>query len=189
MKKSLSLWAIVGFTVTASLGSILHFLYEWTNACAIVAPFSAINESTWEHIKILFFPMFLFAIVESFYLAKGYPEFWPVKLKSIFLGLLLIPVLFYTYNGVFGHSPDFVNILIFILADLASYLYEYNSLKVHKKQKLSPTTSFILIAIISIMFMVFTFVTPNLPIFAAPSELTIYFDTIVNKLCVVLASR
>lgn len=180
MKKSLSLWSFVGFVVTASLGSILHFLYEWTGECVVVAPFSAINESTWEHMKLLFFPAFLFAIVESFYLAKEHPEFWAVKLKSIALGLLLIPVLFYTYNGVFGRSPDFVNILIFIVSDAVLYLYEYQTLKSRKKQKLSQTTSFILLAIISILFMVLTFVPPKLPIFADPTELTIHLDAIVK---------
>ena len=180
MKKSLGLWSFVGFVVTLSLGSILHFLYEWTNESVIVAPFSAINESTWEHMKILFFPMFLFAIVESFFLAKEYPEFWSIKLVSISLGLILIPVIFYTYNGIFGRSPDFVNILIFVIADAIIYLYEFHALKSHKKQKLSQTVSFILLAIISILFMVFTFKTPNLPIFLDPTALTIFFSAVVN---------
>lgn len=32
---------------------------------------------------------------------------------EILLGLVLIPVLFYTYNGVFGKSPDWINTAIF----------------------------------------------------------------------------
>ena len=42
----------------------------------------------------------------------------------ILLGLALIPVLFYTYNGVFGHSPDWVNISIFYLAAAGAFLLE-----------------------------------------------------------------
>ena len=37
------------------LGSLLHFTYEWSNENSFVGSFSAINESTWEHLKLLFF--------------------------------------------------------------------------------------------------------------------------------------
>ena len=62
MKRSLSIWQFAGFTFTAVLGTLLHFLYEWTQMIAF-APFSAVNESTWEHMKLLFIPMFLLAII------------------------------------------------------------------------------------------------------------------------------
>ena len=73
MKKLYS-WQIGGLVFTLLVGSLLHFLYDWTNS-PVVAVFSAVNESTWEHLKLLFFPTFVFSVVESKFLLKHYPNF------------------------------------------------------------------------------------------------------------------
>ena len=105
MKHTSSLWQLAGFALSTLSGTILHFLYDWTGGSILVAPFSAINESTWEHIKLLFWPLFLFALIQRLFF-KDQENYWCVKLAEILLGLVLIPVLFYSYNGVFGKSPD-----------------------------------------------------------------------------------
>ena len=85
MKRSLSFWQFAGFTFTGVAGTLLHFLYDWTNS-RFIALFSAVNESIWEHMKLLFFPMIVFAIFESFYFSKEYKSFWCSKLVGILLG-------------------------------------------------------------------------------------------------------
>ena len=121
MKRDIKTWQIVGVAGTTLLGTLLHFLYEWTGGSVIAAFFSGVNESTWEHMKLLYFPLFLFAIIQS-RTFREYKNFWCIKLIGITTSLTLIPVLFYTYNGVFGRSPDFVNITIFFIsAGTAAY--------------------------------------------------------------------
>ena len=105
MKRELSLWQFAGFVLTTLGGTLLHFLYDWTNQSVWVAPVSGVNESTFEHMKLLYFPLLVFALVQSHF-SKGDRSFWCIKLVGTLTGLLLIPVLFYTYNGVFGKSPD-----------------------------------------------------------------------------------
>ena len=121
MKRSIGLWQFVGFGTASLGGTLLHFLYEWTGESILLAPFSGVNESTWEHMKLLFVPMFIFAIVQSFFF-KDRADFWCVKLRGILLGIILIPVLFYTYNGVIGSSPDWINIVIFFISAAISYI-------------------------------------------------------------------
>lgn len=53
MKKSIPYWQAAGFIFTAILGTLLHFLFDWTNGSVIAALFSAVNESIWEHMKLL----------------------------------------------------------------------------------------------------------------------------------------
>ena len=65
MKKRLILLSIVGFVLSGLLGVLLHFLYGLSGDLRLVALFSAVNESTFEHMKILFFPLFLFAFIEK----------------------------------------------------------------------------------------------------------------------------
>ena len=95
MKRSIGLWQFFGFGVTAFGGTVLHFLYEWLGEAAWIAPFSGVNESTWEHMKLLFWPMLLYAVAQRF-LFRERKDFWCVKLRGILLGLSLIPILFYT---------------------------------------------------------------------------------------------
>jgi len=104
MKRNLLLWQFSGFALSSLGGTILHFLYDWTNKSLLIAAFSGVNESTWEHMKLLYFPLFIFALVQSRYF-KEYKNYWCIKLIGIVTGLITIPVLFYTYNGVFGNHP------------------------------------------------------------------------------------
>ncbi len=169
MKKSLSLWQLAGFIFTAVAGVLLHFLYNWSNRNPFVAPFSAVNESIWEHMKLLFFPMFVFALLESQFLSDDYQNFWCVKLMGIGLGMLLIPVLYYTYTGMFGISKDWINIAIFFLADAAAYLLEtwlLNRENSFCKDSLIPL--FVLF-VIALAFIIFTFVPPQIPLFQEPN--------------------
>lgn len=52
------------FIFISVLGVLLHFTYEWSGDNVVVGLFSAVNESTWEHLKLLFFPFLLLTILE-----------------------------------------------------------------------------------------------------------------------------
>lgn len=114
IKRNLFLWQFAGFVMTVLGGIMLHFLYGLTNENILVAPFSAVNESTWEHMKLMYFPLLVYALIQSRFF-REYKCFWCIKLIGITTGLMLIPVLFYTYNGAFGKSPDWLNMTIFFL--------------------------------------------------------------------------
>ena len=166
MKNDLWLWQFAGFAISVALGTILHFLFAWTGAYA-VAPFSAVNESTWEHMKILFFPMLLFACVQCVFFRADFLGFWWIKLIGIVIGTVSIPVLFYTYNGAFGKTPDWLNILFFFLSAGIAYFVEYF---LFKKDFHLPNAwiAIVLLLIFAIAFAVFSFYPPKLPLFQDP---------------------
>ena len=64
MRRRLFFWELAGFLFTGALGVLLHFLYEWSGGNTLAAAFSAVNESTWEHMKLLFFPMYDFSVFQ-----------------------------------------------------------------------------------------------------------------------------
>lgn len=167
MKRSVGLWQLWGFAVTSLGGTILHFLYDWLGKAVWVAPFSGVNESTWEHMKLLFWPMLLFAVVESLFFRER-ADFWCVKARGIFLGLCLIPVLFYTYNGVIGRSPDWINIAIFFIAAALAYLYEAWLFRKETVRFCSPKWAVAALLILAALFVIFTFATPTLAVFRDP---------------------
>ena len=169
MKRSMGLWQLFGFAVTSLGGTLLHFLYDWTGGSVFAAPFSGINESTWEHMKLLFWPMFLYAILQRFFFPAA-DDFWSVKLRGISLGLILIPVIFYTANGVFGKTPDWVNISIFFLAAAAAYLYETKLFTLGTLTSKKPAAALALLCGIGAAFVLFTFAPPDIGIFKEPNQ-------------------
>ena len=157
MKQDSFLWQAAGFALTTLGGTILHFSYDWTGGNILISPFSGVNESTWEHIKLI-----------QQYFFKDTANYWWVKLAEILLGLVLIPVLFYTYNGAFGKSPDWINIAIFYITALIVFLFERWALKVHCPPYKHPLFGFVCSCIIGMLFFLFTFRPPQIPLFQDP---------------------
>ena len=166
-QRSIGLWQLMGFAVTSFMGTILHFLYEWLGNSLLVAPFSGVNESTWEHMKLLFWPMFLFAILQSFFFVEE-KDYWCIKLKGIIFGIILIPILFYTYNGVIGKSPDWINIAIFFVSAAAAYIYETRLFKKETQACKTPKLALGILYAIALLFVIFTFAVPEIGIFKDP---------------------
>ena len=160
----MKLWQWIGFGVVTLGGTILHFLYDWTDGSIWLAPFSGVNESTWEHMKLLFWPLFFFAVVQRMFF-REHENFWRVKLWGTLLGLMLIPVLFYTWNGAFGKSPDWVNIAIFYISAGSVFLFESRAFKTTRP---SSRLAFAAACLVSVLFVVFTFAPPRLPLFQDP---------------------
>ena len=157
----------MGFAVTSLGGTLLHFLYDWLGGAVWVAPFSGVNESTWEHIKLLFWPMLAFAVVQSFFF-RDREDFWCIKLRGILFGMVLIPVIFYTYNGAVGKSPDWLNIAIFFVAAAAVYFCEARLFAGGGVKRGSPKWAVAVLGALAVLFVVFTFITPEIGIFRDP---------------------
>ncbi len=169
MKRDIGLWQLVGFAFTSLLGSLLHFLYGLTGIKA-TALFSSVNESTWEHMKLLFFPMFLFAIIQRFFIGKNYQGFFCIKLMGTLIGLAFIPITFYTLRGAFGTTPDWINIALFFVSAGAAYIYETKQFKKDGTPCKFEKTAFAFLCIIAAAFIIFTFFPPKIPLFQDPVD-------------------
>ena len=120
MAKRLWRWETVGWVVTGLLGPLLHFAYEWSGGNPVVAAFAAVNESIWEHMKILFWPLLFWAAVEWPVFFRHYRNFLAVKTAAITAAVALVPVLYYTYGGVWGKTLAAVDIGIYYVAAAAA---------------------------------------------------------------------
>ena len=167
MKQASSLWQLAGFALSTLGGTLLHFLYDWTGGSMLVAPFSGVNESTWEHMKLLYWPLLFFAPVQRPFFREQ-DNYWCVKLAQILLGLALIPVLFYSYNGSFGKSPDWINIAIFYISAGLAFLFERWAFNHDRLNCKHPRLALTAICLIGALFVVFTFAPPRIPLFRDP---------------------
>jgi len=83
----------------------------------------AVNESTWEHLKLVFWPIVLFAVVEWFAYGRNTPGFWPAKALSVLIAMATIVVLFYTYTGILGYNLMAVDIATFVIGTILAYCF------------------------------------------------------------------
>jgi len=127
MRKRILLYHIIGAVFATIFGSLLHFIYEISGYFKPVALIGAVNESTWEHLKIAFWPVFVFLLIEYFVYGKNIKNFYFAKTKQLYATLILIIVLFYGYTALIKHNL-FLDIFIFILAIVIGYIISYKIL-------------------------------------------------------------
>ena len=131
-KVNIKSWHIIGIFFTLILGTLLHFTYKWSDYNPIVGFFSAVNESTIEHLKMIFVPFFLFSILEYFAYGKDISGFVLTKALSVSIGIITIVVVFYLYIWIVGTDLLWMDIAIFVLAVVVAYFVSYKLLKNQK---------------------------------------------------------
>jgi hypothetical protein len=116
MKKSIQRWEILGIVFIVAFGATLHFLFEWSGYWRPMAIIAAVNESTWEHFKIAFWPSMIWALIELPFLRKTTRNFGIAKAAGFATMPLVIAVLFYGYTSFTGQHYLIADIIIFIIA-------------------------------------------------------------------------
>ena len=114
-----------GILFTISAGTALHFLFDWSGRLILAALIAPVNESVWEHLKLLFFPFLLFSALEALIRRPG-PAFYAAGTCGILAGLASIPVLFYTFTGVTGIHALWADILIFLISVVLTFFLRFS---------------------------------------------------------------
>lgn len=160
---------IIVTIISIILGTLLHFLYEWTGENIIIASFSAVNESVWEHLKLVFFPMLLAGIIEYFFVNKIANNYIEAKCIGIFSAICFVVVTFFTYTGIVGTNFFILDILIFIISIIIGEYIAYKLMK--RKNESNQKTrllSIIILGFLLICFVVCTYLTPRVNLFRDP---------------------
>ena len=166
--KHLKRYTIIGIIFVLTVGSLSHFLYDWSGNNNIVGLFTPINESIWEHMKLLFFPMLLYAIFLIFKFRKVYSCITSSLCFGIFTGTILIPIFFYAYLAILGEDIFILDIGIFILSIFIAFWLTY---KLTLSCRLEPYTLLLcfFVCVLLICFVWFTYHAPAARIFEDPA--------------------
>ena len=157
---SLKQHTIIGIIFVLLAGTLAHFLYDLSDNNHVIGLFTPVNESIWEHMKLVFFPMLLY----SFFMIRRLKEDYPSIISSLCLGILtgttLIPVLFYAYTGLLGRDFFILDIGIFILSTLTAFLLSY---RLTLSYRADPYTTLlcIMVCILFLCFLFFTYHPPD----------------------------
>lgn len=171
MNKILKL-EIIGFVVCSVLGTLLHFLYDWTGQNSIIGLFVPVNESPFEHLKLLFFPFVLFGIYESIKLAKDKFNVFSAKLAGIVCGMVTTLAIYYLSLGITGKMINVINIGSFFVGLAVAFFVSYKIMKASVGNGICNTGSAIVLIIMAVMFMFFTYFPIEIPLFQDPQNHT-----------------
>lgn len=161
---------IIAFLVIGGLGVLFHFVYEWTNNNTFAGYFFPVNESIWEHLKLIFYPALIYFTAEGIILKEKNDNNIASIAISIFKGMFTTVMLYYLYSGILGYNVDFINILIFFISVFV-LLKKRNSVLNSKKSSDSNTNTILIMALIltGLLFAVWSYNPPLLGIFIPPA--------------------
>ena len=152
---------------------IFHFVYEFLPS-TITAIFFPVNESIWEHQKLIFTSVVMYGIIDYIILTK-----FNIKFNNFFLSLFIsaftiVPIFLMIYLPFFYKiGPKmFLNIGVMLIAIIISQVISYYILKTKNNYYYLNIISFILIII---CYIVFAYLTYN------PIKTELFFDTEEEK--------
>ncbi|MDD6192812.1 MAG: DUF6512 family protein [Lachnospiraceae bacterium] len=164
----LNLKLVLSFVFVCTLGVLLHFTYDWADQNPIIGFFSAKNESTWEHLKLIFFPFLFLTLYQSLRYKEFAKRQLPGRTLGVLSGMLFIVVVFYCFWGISGRLIDFVNIAIYFGGVIFAFGVEKKMSE--KKTSLDISTCVVIWISFTILFFLFSVHTPNLGLFYDPSN-------------------
>ena len=155
------------------LGSLLHFLFDWTKHNRFVAILAAVNESYWEHIKIAVWPVMLLQI--ALFLAGGnqFASFVPAATISLYSIPITMVGLIFLYKSISKRNILWLDIsLFFVVIAVAQSLF------VLLLEQLNPTTGTIVLATLFLLGLIAAFLRFT---FRPPQEPDVFIDPINKK--------
>ena len=160
---------IIAFIIIGTIGTLSHFIYEWADKNYFAGLIFPINESVWEHLKLLFFPFSVYSVIEYLSTKEKTDNYFQSTVFSVICGMFTIVAIYYIYTGVIGKNIDFLNILIYFIGVMVTLIKKNKIINQNKYN----TTKFYIFSLsvwilISVMFIVFTYNPPSLGIFTPP---------------------
>lgn len=160
-------WILKGIPILFLIGSFMHFFYDLSGKNVIIGLISPINESIWEHLKMILLPVICWWGI--YYLIKCKKDnidknkWFTAALIALVTSIITTPMLYYFYTQAFGVEVLIVDIIILFVSILFGQLLAFHFYK-YSKGINSHISMYIFIFLI-LIFMVFTFYPPHLPIF------------------------
>lgn len=162
--KHLKKYTIIGIIWGLAAGTLSHFLYDWTKNNYIVGFFTPVNESVWEHIKLLFFPAFVYSLIMIIKFRRKYSCITSALCFGILAGALCIPLFFYAYTYVLGKNYLPLDIGTFFLSTVIAFWLSYR-LTLARQLEACTALLCILVCILFAAFILFTYHPPDMTLF------------------------
>jgi hypothetical protein len=166
-RKKLLSWEMWGILFIFFIGAMFHFIFELSGKNIIVGLFGAVNESVWEHIKIGFWPAFIWAVLEFFIWGRRIKNFLIAKGISFILIGVFITVIYYLVKtlGIENLAIDITN---FFISVAIAQIISYRLMLLQRHYRALRIIGAILILLSILAFSLLSYFPPGYSIFRDP---------------------
>ena len=167
---------ILSLIVLTGAGFVFHFINDWTGNFFWTAFLAPVNESIWEHLKLLYMPGIFWLLFSLLFFGRRLPSVFPAaQLAGILTGLLWITTAYYTLFGITGRHWMVTDIGIFILScilceEVTVICCCQPDVAVIVGGSWGKTILFVLALLLGLCFIQFTYAPPKLPFFLDASS-------------------
>ena len=164
---------IIGVIVIFAFTVLYHFLYELLPN-PVFAIFFPVNESIWEHMKLLYSGLLSWGIIEYFILKKKqihYKNYVSTLFITMITSIIIYLIMYLPLYNAFGENM-IISITLLIIVIIIEQILSYYLLNYSKENKTLNKVSILLIVL---GYVTLTSLTYN------PPRNYIFYDTVENK--------
>ena len=166
-KHKISKRMLVAFVLTTLAGVCLHFLYDLI-PCTVTALFSPVQESIWEHLKVIYWPYLAAMFIVTGKAGRGKRGNWLFSLLVISVAMLIIG---YVYHISLGGSSTVFDIGLYVVLMAVGFFLP---------GRLGETAGhsapvFFLSVLLGVAIVLFTFLPPDHILFSDLSEVHTWY--------------
>lgn len=169
MKRQLIIWEVGSFVWVTLAGSAFHFSFELSEFWTPLALISSANESTWEHLKMYFWPGLIYALVQYTYTRDIANNYWLAKLGSLIMTPIGIVISFYGYLAItlplYGKGFFELDLMTMVVGLSLGSITAYKIMISPKLDKPSKNTVIAGYLTLVAMFSTFTYYPPKIFLF------------------------
>lgn len=160
---------IIGVIVIFLLTVLYHFLYDWFPN-PVFSVFFPVNESIWEHMKLLYTGIISWGLIEYFLLKKNnikFNDFWYQLFLTAFSSIIIYLIAYLPIYNLIGENIV-INIALLIIVIILEQIFSYYLIQDKTKKDILNKLS---IGLIVLFYVVFLSLTYN------PIKNYIFYDT------------
>lgn len=150
------------------LGTLLHFAYSFSGQNYLVSFLAPVNESVWEHLKMVFYPVFLVTVFDSLLFRQNNIAFFYCHSTNVLIGMAFLIIAYYTYSGILGFSVIFADVALFYLTVIL--IHVLNTKGISKERSVVPYSfpGVLIFLLTAAIFILFTLYPPKIGLFLPP---------------------
>lgn len=163
----------IGVIVIFLLTILYHFLYNWLPN-PVFSVFFPVNDSIWEHMKLLYSGIFTWGVIEYFILRKkgiSYRNFFSTLFLEMVTSIMIYLIMYLPLYNVFGESMV-ISISLLIVVIILEEIFSYYLFSYSKENRILDRISILFIVLGFVVFLCFTY---------DPPRNYIFYDIVSNK--------
>lgn len=164
-KSMVATWELVAFFVINIFAGALHFTFELSGFYEPIAVLSSVNESTFEHLKLYFWPALVFALIQHAYVKERVNNYWWGKGLALLVTPVTVIAAFYFYLGVVlpiaGEGTLLGTLIVGFIGVAAGNLVAYRMLTSPERGRSHKLAGWAVIGILTLLMATSAWLTPR----------------------------